>query len=105
MEFGAQTRIVIERRDTQDHMWLYRSLSKQVSSTISAELSELARRRLERSQVFPTSFDPEVLAQYSGRRRERACMSLTAGYAVTMPNRHVELIDFVSDISAQAAAA
>jgi hypothetical protein len=105
VEFGAPARIVIERCDTQDHVWLSRSFSKQVCSTILTELPELAWRGLERPQVFPPSFDPEVLTQYSGRRRERACMRLTAGHAVTMANRHVELINFVSDISAQAAAA
>ena len=105
MQFGALARIVIERRNAQDHVRLRWSLSKEVSSAYSTEPSQLTWRRFERSEVFLTAFDPEVRAQNPSRRRERARMGLTAGYAMTMPNWHVELIHVVSDTAAQAAAA
>jgi hypothetical protein len=78
-------------------MLLRRSLRYQVRATNWTEVPKLPRRWLKSGQLLLALQPAEVFALDTRSRSKHGCMGFATSTAMTMTNRHVELIDLILD--------
>jgi hypothetical protein len=100
VEFGTLARILVEGGHSQDDVRLGKPFCEDMGPATGAKPPQFPGRGLMGPQHGFSAGDPEMAPQNPYRGRIGARMRLPACGAVAMRDRHVELINLVSDLSA-----
>src|SRR5450830_74419 len=101
---GHHARVVIQGCDTHDHHRQMRSFGHQMRAAPRTEMTQLARRGFLGGQWLLALQRAKMPALDLGGGRKRGRMSLATGVAMTMPDRHIDSVDFILDGPASTAA-
>src|SRR5450830_344465 len=94
---GHHARIVIQGCDTHNHHRQMRPFGHQVRAAPRTEMTQLARRGLIRRQGFLALEPTKMLTLDPGGAHKRRCVGLATGVAMTMPDRHIDSVNFIPD--------